>query len=145
LPDAGILRLPIAGDVETFDLWVPVEPLDHVRRKDDCARRDEHYGLVQTLAGCKGRLGAWPIGRTEPEGAIAIHDVLDRPCWIALGRHLPSTVNVREPALWPAFSQESKGHPSARCDAASLRCSPARLVRASLSTRDNQCDHEYTL
>jgi hypothetical protein len=22
LPDAGILRLPIAGDVETFDLWV---------------------------------------------------------------------------------------------------------------------------
>jgi hypothetical protein len=89
----------------------------------------------------KRRLGAWAIGRAKPEGTIAIHDVLDRPCWIALGRHLPSTADVREPALWTVFGQESKSHPSARGDAASLRCSPPGLIGASLSARDD--NHWY--
>jgi hypothetical protein len=51
----------------------------------------------------------------------------------------------REPALWTVFGQESKRHPSARGDAASLRCSPPGLVGGSLYTRDNNCDHGYRL
>jgi hypothetical protein len=133
LPDAGILRLPISGDVEALDLWVPAEPLDHVRRKDDFARCNEHQELMKTLAGFKGRLGAWRVCAAEPERSITVLDILHCPGRLALGRHLASTVDVRDPALWTLFGQESKRHPPAHWDAARLCRSPSGLVGASLS------------
>jgi hypothetical protein len=59
--------------------------------------------------------------------------VFKRPSLAGFERPL----TVREPALWTVFGQESKGHPSARGDAASFCSSPPGLVGASLSTRDN--------
>lgn len=48
LPDSGIFRLPISGDVQSFDLRILTQPLNDVRRKDDVTRRDQHQGLRQS-------------------------------------------------------------------------------------------------
>ena len=139
LPDAGILGFSVPRDVQALDLGIPAEPFNHVRRKNDFARCDQHHGLSQSLTRLEGRLGSRSVRRAELMRSIALLNVLDGPCGIALGWHLPSTVDVREPARWALFGLESKRHPPARGNAASLCCAPSSLVGARLSTGDN--DH----
>ena len=46
LPDAGIVRLTIPGDVQALDLGVLMQPLRHVLCERNLARSDQHHRLL---------------------------------------------------------------------------------------------------
>jgi hypothetical protein len=131
LPNAGILRLPIPGDIENLDLGTVAKPLDSVRRQDASVRLDDHHGLVPEFANLKRGLGARSVGGAEPNGPVRLPNVTSGSSSVTPCRHRFGAVQTPERAVWAVLCHEVKRHPFARGDAASLRGSAARLVGQS--------------
>ena len=105
LPDSGIFRLPISGDVQSFDLRILTQPLNDVRRKDDVTRRDQHQGLRQSSQTSSVVL-ARSVGGAEPQCSVRLPNVTSGSSCVTPRRHRFGAVQtpqlaVREPSPSP--------------------------------------------